>query len=365
MWKIINYDYLEFFVGNAKQAAYYYRAAFGFELVAYAGLETGQRDRTSYLLQQGNIRFVLTTPLTPDHLAADHIKQHGDGVRAIALLVDDVEKAYEDTTAKGAQGVAAPELFDDANGQVKMASIATFGDTIHTFIDRSQYKGVFLPGFEPMGHDTISRSTALKSVDHVVGNVEWDKMDTWINYYERVFGFHKFWSVDDKQLHTEYSALRSTVMSSESGVVKMPINEPAEAKRKSQIEEYCDYYRSAGVQHIAMHTNDIIESVSKLKENGVEFLHIPMTYYEELEGRVGKIDEEVKTLAELGILVDRDEHGYMLQLFTKPVEDRPTLFLEVIQRKGGQSFGVGNFKALFESIERDQAKRGNLVAAGN
>ncbi len=362
MWKIHDYDYLEFFVGNAKQSAYYYRAAFGFELVAYAGLETGVRDRASYLLQQGTIRFLLTTPLTPDHYAADHIKLHGDGVRAIALLVDDVDAAYRDTTAKGARGVDAPRLFEDCNGQVKMASIATFGDTIHTFVERSRYKGCFLPGFEPMDRDVIVRPAALKFVDHVVGNLEWNKMNSWVEYYERVFGFHKFWSVDDKQLHTDYSALKSTVVADPSERIKMPLNEPAEGKRKSQIEEYCDFYRSAGVQHIAMHTDDIIESVAKLRENGVEFLRIPDTYYEQLEQRVGQIDEDVRKLAQLGILVDRDEHGYLLQLFTRPLEDRPTLFLEVIQRKGGRSFGVGNFKALFEAIEREQEKRGNLTA---
>lgn len=364
MWKIHDYDYLEFFVGNAKQSAYYYRSAFGFQLVAYAGLETGIRDRASYLLQQGTIRFVLTTPLTPDHYAAEHIKQHGDGVRAIALLVDEVETAYRDTTSKGARGVAPPRLHEDKNGSVKMASIATYGDTIHTFVERSKYRGVFLPGFEPIDHDTISRPAALKFVDHVVGNLEWNKMNDWVEYYERVFGFHKFWSVDDKQLHTDYSALKSTVVADPSERIKMPLNEPAEGKRKSQIEEYCDFYRSAGVQHIAMHTDDIIESVAKLRENGVEFLRIPQTYYDTLEHRVGKIDEDVRKLAQLGILVDRDEFGYLLQLFTRPLEDRPTLFLEVIQRKGGRSFGVGNFKALFEAIEREQEKRGNLTPQG-
>jgi 4-hydroxyphenylpyruvate dioxygenase len=361
-WKINNYDHLEFFVGNAKQSAYYYRAAFGFELVAYAGLETGLRDRASYLLQQGKIRFLLTTPLTPDHPAAEHWKMHGDGVRAIALIVDDVQAAYDETVAKGATGVAAPRVLDDANGSITTASIATFGDTIHSFINRENYTGVFLPGYEPIEHDRICRPAALQFIDHVVGNVEWDQMDTWVNYYERIFGFHRFWSVDDQQMHTDYSALKSTVVANESEIIKMPINEPAQAKRKSQIEEYCDFYRSAGVQHIAMHTDDIIETVSKLRENGVEFLQIPQSYYDELESRVGTIDEDMRTLAQLGILVDRDEHGYMLQLFTKNLEDRPTLFLEVIQRKGGQSFGVGNFKALFEAIERDQERRGNLTS---
>lgn len=358
--KIHSYDHLEFFVGNAKQSAYYYRQAFGFRLAAYAGLETGVRDRASYLLEQGTIRFVLTTPLTPDHLAADHIRQHGDGVRAISFAVDDVEAAYQQTTAAGAIPIQPPTQLEDGSGHIVTASVGTYGDTIHTFIDRSHYKGMFLPGFEPAGKDRLCRSAALSFVDHVVGNLEWNKMETWVEYYERVFGFHRFWSADDKQIHTDYSALRSTVMADPSETIKMPLNEPAPALRKSQIEEYVQFYRSAGVQHIAMHTSDIVESVRKLSENGVEFLRIPQNYYDTLTARVGKIDEDIATLAKLGILVDRDEHGYMLQLFTQPVEDRPTLFLEVIQRKGGRSFGIGNFKALFEAIEREQAKRGNL-----
>jgi len=360
MWKILDYDHLEFFVGNAKQAAYYYRVAYGFKLKAYAGLETGVRDRASYLLEQGKIRWVLTTPLGPEHIAADHLKKHGDGVRGINLIVDNVEEAYRDTVAKGAKGVQPPTVLEDKNGSVKSASVATYGDTLHTFIERGNYRGVFLPGFKPIEKDLLCRNAALSFIDHVVGNVEWHSRTKWVDYYEKVFGFHKFWSVDDKVLHTDYSALNSTVVSSSDEKIKFPINEPAKGKRKSQIEEYCDYYRSAGVQHIAMHTDDIIEAVSKLRENGVEFLKIPQTYYDTLIERVGKIDEDIKTLAKLGILVDRDEHGYLLQLFTKPVEDRPTLFLEVIQRKGGRSFGIGNFKALFEAIERDQAARGNL-----
>lgn len=360
MWKIQDYDHLEFYVGNAKQAAFFYRKAFGFRLRAYAGLETGIRDRASYLLEQGNIRFVLTTPLGPEHPAADHIKKHGDGVRSINLIVDDVDQAFQETTSRGAKAVQKPTLVEDKQGAIKIASVGTFGDTIHTFVDRKNYKGIFWPGFEEIEKDPLCRPTELQGVDHVVGNVESKKMNHWVDYYEKAFGFHRFWSVDDKVLHTEFSALNSTVMASPSERIKMPINEPAPALRKSQIEEYVEFYRSAGVQHIAMHTPDIIESVSKLRENGVEFLQIPSTYYETLQERVGKIDEEIKTLARLGILVDRDEHGYLLQLFTQPVEDRPTLFLEVIQRKGGRSFGVGNFKALFEAIERDQARRGNL-----
>lgn len=359
-WKILGYDHLEFYVGNAKQSAYYYRAAFGFQLTAYAGLETGLRDRASYVLEQGTIRFVLTTPLTPDHYAAEHWKQHGDGVRAISLLVDDVPAAYRDTVAKGARSVAEPHIAHDANGDILTASVATYGDTIHTFVDRTKYRGVFMPGYEPCGKDIVYRAAALQAVDHVVGNVEDQQMNSWVEYYERVFGFHKFWSVDDKQLHTEFSSLRSTVVASPDEIIKMPINEPAQGKRKSQIQEYVDFYRSAGVQHVAMHTDNIIESVTKLRENGVVFLTVPQTYYDALESRVGTLDEDLKTLATLGILVDRDEHGYLLQLFTMPLEDRPTVFLEVIQRKGGRSFGVGNFKALFESIEREQAKRGNL-----
>ncbi len=360
MIQIRDYDHLEFYVGNAKQSAYYYRAMLGFKLVAYAGLETGVRTHASYLLQQGDIRFVLTTPYGPEHPAADHIKLHGDGVKAITLAVEDVDGSYNETIAKGAKSLQNPTTLEDKNGSVRMASIATYGDTIHTFINRKNYKGIFLPGFEPIKKDTLCRPVALQFLDHVVGNVEWNKMDTWVQYYERVFGFHKFWSVDDKILHTQYSALNSTVMSDKTEKIKFPINEPAPALKKSQIEEYCDYYRSAGVQHIAMHTDNIVETVSKLRENGAEFLHIPGNYYETLLDRVGKIDEDVKTLAKLGILVDRDEHGYLLQLFTKPIEDRPTVFLEVIQRKGGKSFGIGNFKALFESIEREQAARGNL-----
>lgn len=358
--KILSYDHLEFFVGNAKQSAYYYRAAFGFKLVAYKGLETGVRDHCSYLLEQGTVRFVLTTPLTPDHLAAEHQKKHGDGVRTIAFEVDDVDKAFEQTTSAGAITVQKPTILEDSNGSVKIASVGTYGDTIHTFIDRSNYNGIFLPQFEAIEKDIITRPTAIECVDHVVGNLEWNQMETWVEYYERVFGFDRYWSVDDKQIHTEYSSLRSTVVADPSRKIKMPLNEPANGKRKSQIEEYVDYYRSAGVQHIAMHTSDIIETVRKLRENGVEFLNVPQTYYDDLTARVGKIDEDLKSLAKFGILVDRDEHGYLLQLFTKPIEDRPTLFLEVIQRKGGQSFGIGNFKALFESIEREQAKRGNL-----
>ncbi len=360
MFKIQDYDHIEFYVGNARQAAHYYRTVFGFKLAAYAGLETGVRTHASYLLEQGNIRFVLTTPLTPDHPAADHIKRHGDGVRGLNLAVDDVDEAYRETTSRGTKGVRPPTTLDDKNGAVRTAAVATYGDTHHTFLNRKDYRGCFLPGFEPVERDTLCRPAGLQVIDHVVGNVETKKMNDWVDYYERVFGFHRFWSVDDKVLHTEYSALNSTVMANDSERIKMPINEPAPALRKSQIEEYVDYYRSAGVQHIAMHTADIIESVSKLRENGVEFLKIPSTYYETLEKRVGKIDEDIKTLARLGILADRDEHGYLLQLFTQPVEDRPTLFFEVIQRKGGRSFGIGNFKALFESIEREQARRGNL-----
>ena len=358
--KIQDYDHIEFYVGNARQAAHYYRTIFGFKLIAYAGLETGVRTQASYLLEQGSIRFVLTTPLTTDHPAADHIKKHGDGVRGVNLIVEDVDAAYQETTSRGAKGLQPPTTVDDKNGAIRTASVATYGDTIHTFVNRKGYQGIFFPGFEPVERDSLSRPAGLQVIDHVVGNVESQKMNNWVNYYERIFGFHRFWSVDDKVLHTEFSALNSTVMANDSERIKMPINEPAPALRKSQIEEYVDYYRSAGVQHIAMHTADIIESVSKLRENGVEFLKIPPTYYETLEKRVGKIDEDIKTLAKLGILVDRDEHGYLLQLFTQPVEDRPTLFFEVIQRKGGRSFGVGNFKALFEAIERDQARRGNL-----
>ena len=354
-------DHLEFYVGNAKQAAYYYRAAFGMRLIAYSGPETGMRDRASYVLEQGKIRLVLTTPLAPDSPIAEHIKLHGDGVREIALEVEDAESAYRETTRRGARGVLAPTVFEDPHGSVRISAIAAYGDTIHGFVERKNYRGVFLPGFHPVkGEDTISRPVGLLHIDHMVGNVGWGQMNSWVGFYRDVMGFQLYQHFDDKDISTEYSALMSKVMANGNGRVKFPINEPAVGKKKSQIEEYLEYYHGPGVQHIAMATNDIIATVSKLRAQGIEFLRVPTTYYDDLGKRCGKIDEPVDQLAELGILVDRDDEGYMLQIFTKPVEDRPTLFFEIIERKGSRSFGKGNFKALFEAIEREQALRGNL-----
>ncbi len=354
-------DYVEFYVCNAKQSSVYYRSVLGMELVAYSGPETGVRDRASYVLQQDKIRFVLTTPLTPDHPISEHIRLHGDGVHDIALWVDDAESAYLETTKRGGKGVQEPTLLRDEWGEVKVSAIATYGDTIHTFVERKNYKGVFLPGFKPVGtKDTISQPVGLRYVDHMVGNVGWGQMNTWVRFYEEVMGFRLFLHFDDKDISTDYSALMSKVMSNGNERIKFPINEPAKGKRKSQIEEYIDFYHGAGVQHIAMATDNIIDTVGKLKKQGLDFLYIPTTYYNDLEQRVGQIDEPISELAKLGILVDRDDEGYMLQIFTKPVEDRPTLFFEIIQRKGSRSFGKGNFKALFEAIEREQERRGNL-----
>ena len=354
-------DYIEFYVGNARQSSYYYRAAFGFKLVAYAGLETGVRDRASFMLQQDKIRFVLTTPLQPEHPISDHIRLHGDGVRDIALWVDDAETAYAETTKRGARGVMEPTVFKDESGEIKKSAIAIYGDTIHTFVERKNYNGVFIPGYKAVrGEDTVARPVGLKYVDHCVGNVELGAMNKWVNFYMNVMGFKLYQHFDDKDISTEYSALMSKVMANGNERIKFPINEPAMGRRKSQIEEYLEYYRTPGVQHIAMATDNIIDTVSRLTAHGVEFLRVPSTYYDELQSRVGKIDEPVDELQRLGILVDRDDEGYMLQIFTKPVEDRPTLFFECIQRKGSRSFGKGNFKALFEAIEREQELRGNL-----
>jgi 4-hydroxyphenylpyruvate dioxygenase len=354
-------DHIEFCVGNAKQAAYYYRAAFGMRLVAYCGPETGTRHQASYVLQQDKIRFVLTTALRPDHAIAAHTLKHGDGVRSIALWVDDAEASYRETTRRGAKGVMEPTSLADEAGEVRLSAIGIYGDTIHTFVERKNYQGVFLPGFKPVSaSDVVARPVGLKYIDHLVGNVGWGQMDSWVRFYEQVMGFRLYQHFDDKDISTEYSALMSKVMANGNDRVKFPINEPAEGRRKSQIEEYLDFYQGPGVQHIALATDDILETVSKLCGQGVEFLRVPKTYYEDLNRRVGEIDEPLEQLAELGILVDRDDEGYMLQIFTKPVEDRPTLFFEIIQRKGSRSFGKGNFKALFEAIEREQALRGNL-----
>jgi 4-hydroxyphenylpyruvate dioxygenase len=354
-------DYVEFYVGNAKQSAYFYRAAFGMKLVAYRGPETGTRDRVSYVLQQDKIRFVLTTPLDTGNAIADHIVKHGDGVHEIALWVDNAASSYRETTKRGARGVMEPTILKDEQGEVCISAIAIYGDTLHSFVERKKYRGAFLPGFRAVeGDDPVSRPVGLKYIDHMVGNVGWNQMNTWVDFYRDVMGFQLYQHFDDKDISTEYSALMSKVMSNGNGRVKFPINEPAEGRKKSQIEEYLEFYKGPGVQHIAMMTDNIIDTVSKLRAQGVEFLRVPTTYYEELESRCGKIDEPIDQLAELGILVDRDDEGYILQIFTKPVEDRPTLFFEIIQRKGSRSFGKGNFKALFEAIEREQAARGNL-----
>jgi 4-hydroxyphenylpyruvate dioxygenase len=354
-------DHVEFYVGNARQAAYYYRAAFGFHLAAYRGPETGTRGSASYVLVQNRIRFVFTTPLAPEHPAAEHVRVHGDGVRDVALWVDDAESAWRETTKRGARSVREPETLRDADGVARVASIAAYGDTIHTFVERRDYNGVFLPGYRAVeAEDVVARPVGLLHVDHMVGNVGWGEMNRWVDFYRDVMGFRMFKHFDDKDISTEYSALMSKVMSNGNERVKFPINEPAEGKKKSQIEEYLDFYRGPGVQHIAMATDNIIETVGTLRRQGVEFLRVPTTYYEDLIGRIGPIDEPIDALRELGILVDRDDEGYMLQIFTRPVEDRPTLFYEIIQRKGSRSFGKGNFKALFEAIEREQGLRGNL-----
>ncbi|MFN0157019.1 MAG: 4-hydroxyphenylpyruvate dioxygenase [Bacteroidota bacterium] len=354
-------DYIEFYVGNAKQSAHYYRSAFGHKLVAYSGPETGNRASVSYVLQQDKIRLVLTTPLQPDGPMAEHVKSHGDGVHDIALWVEDAESAYIATTKRGGRSVMVPTVLKDQFGEIKVAAIATYGDTIHTFVERKNYSGVFMPGYVAIESvDIVSRPVGLKYIDHMVGNVGWGQMNAWVKFYSDVMGFRLYQHFDDKDISTDYSALMSKVMANGNGRIKFPINEPAAGKRKSQIEEYLDFYKGPGVQHIAMATDNIIETVSKMQQQGVEFLRVPNTYYEELKQRVGAIDEPIEALSALGILVDRDDEGYMLQIFTKPVEDRPTLFYEVIQRKGSRSFGKGNFKALFEAIEREQALRGNL-----
>jgi 4-hydroxyphenylpyruvate dioxygenase len=353
-------DYVEFYVGNARQAAYYYRAAFGMKLIAYAGPETGVRDRASYVLQQGKIRFILTTALRSDSEIARHVHKHGDGVRAIALWVDDAEDAWRETTSRGARSVDEPTELSDEHGRVTVASIAAYGDTLHTFVERKDYSGAFLPGYQAMQEDTVARPVGLMHIDHIVGNVGWHAMDEWVDFYSHVMGFSLYQHFDDNDISTEYSALMSKVMANATGYVKFPINEPAEGRRKSQIEEYLDFYNGPGVQHMALATNDILSTVEKMQQQGVNFLTIPHSYYTQLQDRVGKIDEPLDELEHLGILVDRDNEGYMLQIFTRPVEDRPTVFFEIIQRKGSRSFGKGNFKALFEAIEREQESRGNL-----
>ena len=354
-------DYIEFYVGNAKQAAYYYQSAFGFQIIGYRGPETGHREAASYLLRQGKIRFVLTTALSPDSFTARHVHKHGDGIRDIALWVNDAAYSFRETVRRGAQAVQEPRVLEDEHGRIVTAAIATYGDTIHTFVERSAYHGLFMPGFESWENPYWKpEPVGLQYVDHCVGNVDLGDMNTYVEFYATVMGFRNLISFDDKDISTEYTALMSKVMSNGNGRIKFPINEPAQGRKKSQIEEYIEFYRGAGVQHVAMTTNDILHTVTALRDRGVQFLYVPTTYYDDLQARVGKIDEPVAELAELGILVDRDDEGYLLQIFTKPVEDRPTVFYVIIQRKGARSFGKGNFKALFESIEREQARRGNL-----
>ncbi|TMI84398.1 MAG: 4-hydroxyphenylpyruvate dioxygenase [Bacteroidetes bacterium] len=354
-------DHIEFYVGNAKQTAHYYVTAFGFQPLAYAGPETGVRDKASYVVRQNKLTFVLTTAIRPGNAIADHVYKHGDGVKALALLVDDAASAWTETTKRGAGGHMEPTVLKDEDGEVVLSGIQLYGDTVHLFVERKNYKGVFMPGYAKWEIPFLeSKETGLQYVDHCVGNVGWHQMNRWVKFYEDVMGFRNILTFDDEDISTEYSALMSKVMSNENGFVKFPINEPAEGKRKSQVEEYLEFYNGEGVQHIAMATNDIVTTVKDLMSRGVEFLRVPSTYYDDLLDRVGHIDEDLGPLQELGILVDRDNEGYLLQLFSKPVEDRPTLFFEIIQRKGARSFGKGNFKALFEAIEREQALRGNL-----
>ncbi len=356
--KLRRLHHVEFWVGNAKQACYFYRRALGFSPVAYAGLETGRRDRSSYVLRQGDAKFVLSTPLHPDGLMSEHIIKHGDGVRDIAFEVQDADWAFKQALANGAEPAVEPQTLKDGRGTVRHAAIHTYGDTIHSFLTSDGYSGPFLPGYE--GLNAPEAGAGFLRIDHLVGNVELGKMNHWADWYSRVCGFHRYMSFDDKDISTEYSALMSIVMSDDSSAIKMPINEPAPGLRKSQIDEYLEFYRGPGVQHIALATEDILHSVSALKANGVEFLEVPGSYYDVLPGRIGRIDEELDSIRRLGILADRDDEGYLLQIFTKPAEDRPTLFFEIIQRKGSRGFGKGNFKALFEAIEREQARRGNL-----
>ena len=354
-------DYVEFYVGNAKQAAHYYMSAFGFQALAYAGPETGVKDRASYAVRQNKLTLVLTTPIRANNEIADHIYKHGDGVKAIALRVDDATSAWEETTKRGAKSYMQPQKFTDPDGEVVISGINTYGDTVHLFVERKNYNGQFMPGYREWNNAYYQPTdTGLLYVDHCVGNVGWNQMDPWVKFYQDVMGFRNILTFDDKDISTEYSALMSKVMSNGNGFVKFPINEPAEGKKKSQVEEYLEFYNGEGVQHVAMATNDIVQTVTELRNRGVEFLRVPNSYYDDLLERVGHIDEDLEPLKELGILVDRDDEGYLLQLFTKPVEDRPTLFFEIIQRKGAKSFGKGNFKALFEAIEREQGERGNL-----
>ncbi len=353
-------DYVEFYVGNAKQAAHFYKTAFGFQSLAYAGPETGLKDRVSYVIRQNKLTFMLTTPLRPEGPVEEHIRKHGDGVKVLALKVEDATSAWEETTKRGGKSYLKPKTLSDDNGKVVLSGIHTYGDTVHLFIERGDYTGPFMPGFRKWESTYNPPDAGLQYVDHCVGNVGWNQMNPWVKFYEDVMGFRNILSFDDKDISTEYSALMSKVMSNGNGFVKFPINEPAEGKKKSQVEEYLDFYNGEGVQHVAIATKDIVTTVTDLQSRGVEFLNIPTSYYETVLDRVGHIDEDLEPLKRLGILVDRDNEGYLLQIFTKPVEDRPTLFFEIIQRKGAQSFGKGNFKALFEALEKEQELRGNL-----
>ncbi len=353
-------DYVEFYVGNAKQAAHFYKTAFGFQSLAYAGPETGIKDRASYVIRQNKLTFVLTTPVRANNPIADHVYNHGDGVKVLALKVDDATSAWEETTKRGGKSYMEPTTLSDDDGEVVMSGIHTYGDTVHLFIERADYNGVFMPGFRKWESPYNPTETGLLYVDHCVGNVGWNQMNPWVKFYEEVMGFRNILTFDDKDISTEYSALMSKVMSNGNGFVKFPINEPAEGKKKSQVEEYLEFYDGEGVQHVAIATANIVETVRELQKRGLEFLNIPASYYATVLDRVGHIDEDLGPLQELGILIDRDDEGYLLQIFSKPVEDRPTLFFEIIQRKGAKSFGKGNFKALFEALEREQDARGNL-----
>jgi len=357
---LLGTDYVELIVGNAKQSAHFYKTAFGFQSIAYAGMETGVKDRTSYVLGQDKIRLVLTTPLQGDGWMNEHLNKHGDGVKVVALWVEDATKAWEETTSRGAKSFMEPTKEEDKDGPVIKSGIHTYGETVHIFIERKNYNGTFLPGFRKWESHYNPSEVGLKFIDHMVGNVDWGEMNTWVDFYAKVMGFAQIVTFDDKDISTEYTALMSKVMSNGNGRIKFPINEPAEGRKKSQIEEYIDYYKGPGVQHIAVATEDIVATVTQMRDRGVEFLYVPDTYYETLKDRVGEIDEDIEVLKEHGILVDRDDEGYLLQLFTKPVVDRPTMFFEIIQRKGAWSFGKGNFQALFEAIEREQENRGTL-----
>ncbi|HZE85021.1 MAG TPA: 4-hydroxyphenylpyruvate dioxygenase [Puia sp.] len=353
-------DYVEFYVGNAKQVANYYKSAFGFQSIAYAGPETGTKDKVSYVVRQNKLTFMFTTALRTGNEVANHVYLHGDGVKVLALRVDDAASAWRETTARGGRSYMEPTTLKDKEGEVVLSGIHTYGETVHVFVERRNYKGAFMPGFREWATVYNPPPTGLLYVDHCVGNVGWNQMNPWVRFYEEVMGFRNILTFDDKDISTEYSALMSKVMSNGNGYVKFPINEPAEGKKKSQVEEYLEFYNGEGVQHVALATDNIVGTVTQLRDRGVEFLQVPTSYYGDLLDRVGTIDEDLKPLKDLGILVDRDEEGYLLQIFTKPVEDRPTLFFEIIQRKGAKSFGKGNFKALFEAIEREQSSRGNL-----